>query len=128
VAGMTFAEAWAYLSGYTLTWLPPLSVTESHSARVGSTIPVQFTLTGFEGNFAVDDSVTLQLVDPDGNVVTGPVGLAHTPSTGIVIQGHKYHYNLRTKGLPRGTYTLVASYNSSTPGLPATATIVLRGK
>jgi hypothetical protein len=89
---------------------------------------VQFTLTDFEGNFAVDRVVTLRLVDAADTVVAGPVGLAQTPSAGIVIQGHKYHYNLQTKGLPRGTYTLVASYNSSPPGSPAKATIVLRDK
>jgi len=128
--GMTFDEAWAYLNGYSLTWtwLPPVSVTDPYTAQVGSTIPVQFTLTDLEGNFVADDSVTLQLLDADGNVVAGPVGLADNPSRGIVIRGHKYHYNLQTKGLPPGTYTLAASYNSATPGLPATVTIVLKDK
>jgi hypothetical protein len=130
MVGMTFDEAWTYLNGYTLTWtwLPPVSVTDPYTAQVGSTIPVQFTLTDLEGSFVTDESVTLQLLDADGNVVVGPIGLAESPSRGIVIRGHKYHYNLRTKGLPPGTYTLAVSYNSITPGLPATVTIVLKGK
>jgi hypothetical protein len=128
LAGRTFDEAWAYLSGYALSWLPPLSRTEAHAARAGSTIPVQFTITNFRGNFAADHSVTLKLFDSAGNVVVGPVGFGPTPSAGIVIQGHKYHYNLQTMGLLQGTYRLVASYNSSTPGVQATATIVLRDK
>ena len=77
------------------------------------------------GNFVTDPSVTIELADADGNVVVGPIGLGNNPATGIVIQGGKYHYNLQTKGLPAGLYTLRVYYNAVNPGQPYTWTINL---
>jgi len=79
-----------------------LSVTDPYTAQVGSTIPVRFTLTDPAGDFVADESVTLRLMDADGEVVVGPVCLADNPARGIVVRGHKYHYNLRTSGLSPG--------------------------
>ncbi len=97
LVGMTMDQAWAHLNGYTLTWLPPLSVANPYPVRAGRTVPVRFTLTDFQGEFAVDSSVTLRLVNAAGVTVVGPVGLSTNPTQGIVI---------------RGLYTLVIDYNA----------------
>ncbi|MCD6344422.1 MAG: hypothetical protein J7M17_02285, partial [Anaerolineae bacterium] len=119
LAGMTFAQAWGYLNGYTLTWLPPVSTTLPYRVQVGRTIAVQFTLTDFEGDFVTDNTVALRVLDTAGEVVVGPVGLANNPTPGLVIRGKKYHYNLRTANLPPGNYRLVVDYNALVPGQAA---------
>ena len=48
-----FARQWAHLNGYMLTWLPLLSVTDPYPVRAGRTVPVRFTLTDFQGEFAL---------------------------------------------------------------------------
>ena len=116
LAGMTFAQAWGYLNGYALTWLPPVSTAHPYRVQVGRTIAVQFTLTDFEDDFVTDNTVALQVLDTAGNVVVGPVGLANNPTPGLVIRGKKYHYNLRTANLPPGNYRLVVDYNALVPG------------
>ena len=97
-------------------------------AQSGRTIPVEFTLTDFQDNFAFDESVKLQVVDNAGNIVVDPVDLGSNPTNGIVIQGMKYHYNLQTKGLKAGIYILQVLYNSAAPNEPATWTIQIKGK
>ncbi len=123
--GMTVDQAWAYLNGYTLTWLPPLTTANPYKAQTGSTIPIEFTLTDFKGNFAADNSVTLKVLDANGDVVTGPIGVNGNPAQGIAIQGKKYHYNFQTTGLADGSYTIEVSYNSAIPNQPATYSIQL---
>ena len=118
MAGMNMDQAWAYLNGYQLQWLQPISNGNPYPSQVGRTIPIQFTLTDLQGNFVTDQSVTIELVDADGNVVVGPIGLGNNPATGIVIQNEKYHYNLQTKGLSAGLYTLRVYYNAVNPGQP----------
>ncbi len=113
LAGMTMDQAWANLNGYQLTWLPPLATANPYVAQTGSTIPIQFTLTDFKGNFAVDNSVTLKILDANGNIVAGPFGINNNPTQGITIQGKKYHYNFKTTGLAVGLYTIQVSYNSA---------------
>lgn len=120
LVGMTMDQAWAHLNGYTLTWLPPLSVANPYPVRAGRTVPVRFTLTDFQGEFAVDSTVTLRLVNGTGVTVVGPVGLSTNPTQGIVIRGHQYHYDMRTTGLTPGLYTLVIDYNAVEPGQRAT--------
>ncbi|MBI5840759.1 MAG: amidase domain-containing protein [Chloroflexi bacterium] len=119
-------EAWAYVNGYQLTWRPPLSMANPYVAQAGRTIPVEFTLVDFQDSFVIDESVKLQVVDNDGNIVIGPIGLGSNPTDGIVVQGKKYHYNLRTNGLSAGVYTLQVFYNSATPNEPAVWTIQIK--
>jgi len=123
---LTMEAAWAYLNGYTVNWLSPLDTSDPYIAQAGSTIPVQFTLLDMENNFVVDSSVQLQLLDDGGNVVLGPIGLGNNPDQGIAVQGQKYHYNLKTKGLDAGTYELQILYNSAAPGTPASRTILIK--
>jgi hypothetical protein len=99
MADMNMDEAWNFLNGYQLQWLQPISNDNPYTGQVGRTIPIQFTLVDMEGNFVADPGVTIELVDANGNVVVGPIGLGNNPATGIVIQNAKYHYNLQTKGL-----------------------------
>ena len=123
--GMTMDEAWNYTNGYQFEWLQPVSNGSPYQSQIGRTIPIQFTLADMEGNFVTDPSVTIELADADGNVVVGPIGLGNNPATGIVIQGGKYHYNLQTKGLSAGLYTLRVYYNAVNPGQPYIWTINL---
>ena len=120
MVGMNMDDAWDYLNGYQLQWQQPISNESPYPSQIGRTIPIQFTLADMEGNFVTDPGVTIELLDADGNVVVGPVGLSNNPATGIVIQGGKYHYNLQTKGLSAGLYTLRVYYNSVNPGQPYT--------
>lgn len=126
--GITMDEALTYTNGYQLTWRPPLSVANPYIAQSGRTIPVEFTLTDFQDNFAFDVSVKLQVVDNAGNIVVDPVVLGSNPTNGILVQGMKYHYNLQTKGLKVGIYTLQVFYNSVVPNEPTTWTIQIKGK
>jgi hypothetical protein len=126
--GMTMDDAWAYTNGYKLTWRPPLNTANPYVFQIGRTIPVEFTLVDSQGNFVVDESVTLQLLDNAGNIVVGPVGLGSNPANGIVIQGKKYHYNLQTKDLSAGIYTLQVFYNAVASNEPAIWTIQLKAK
>jgi len=123
--GMTMDEAWNYTNGYQFEWLQPVSNGSPYQSQIGRTIPIQFTLADMQGNFVTDPSVTIELADADGNVVVGPIGLGDNPATGIVIQGGKYHYNLQTKGLSAGLYTLRVYYNAVNPGQPYIWTINL---
>ena len=118
--GMTMDEAWNYTNGYQFEWLQPVSNGSPYQSQIGRTIPIQFTLADMGGNFVTDPSVTIELADANGNVVVGPIGLGDNPATGIFIQNGKYHYNLQTKGLPAGLYTLRVYYNAVNPGQPYT--------
>ncbi|MCD4669205.1 MAG: hypothetical protein K8S14_02030, partial [Actinomycetia bacterium] len=116
LVGLTFDQAWLHLNGYALTWLPPVSTIHPYRAQVGRTIVVQFALLDVEGDFVTDNTVTLRVLDTVGEVVVGPVGLANNHTSGMTIQGQKYHYNLRTANLPAGSYKLVVEYNALVPG------------
>lgn len=124
----TMNEAWSYLNGYQLTWRPPLTTANPYIARTGSTIPVEFTLTDFHDNFIIDESVKLQVTDDNGNIVIGPISLGSNPNEGIVVQGHKYHYNLQTKGLNANIYILQVFYNSVVPNEPTVWMIQIKAK
>jgi len=110
--GLTMNGAWSQINGYEFEWLQPLGNANPYTTKQGSTIPVKFSLTDFEGNFATDETVYLQVTDSNGNIVIGPVQINNNPNTGIKIQGNQYHYNLKTKDLPVGSYTLEVLYNN----------------
>ncbi len=98
---------------YSFEWLSPISGSGSYSAKAGSTIPVKFGVRDLNGVFVQDKSVELNLLDGSGNVVAGPFVFAHNPAQGVAILGNtQYHYNLKTKGLAPGTYTLRVIFNS----------------
>jgi hypothetical protein len=124
--GLTMNGAWVQINGYEFEWLQPLGNTNPYITKQGSTIPVEFSLTDFEGNFVTDETVYLQVTDSNGNIVIGPVQINNNPNIGIKIQGNQYHYNLKTKDLPVGSYTLEVFYNNGTQS--EIKTINLTGK
>lgn len=128
VVGMNMDNAWTYLNGYQLAWLPPISNSNPYSAQQGSEIPVKFTVTDFEGNFVIDETLTLQVSDSIGNVVIGPIQIGDNPNNGIKIQEDQYHYNLKTKDLPAGSYNVQVTYNSSNGAQSETRSIILTKK
>ena len=92
---------------YSFEWLSPISGSGTYSAKSGNTIPVKFRVRDLDGVFVHDESVELNLLDGSGNVVAGPFVFAQNPTQGVAILGNtQYHYNLKTKGLATGTYTL----------------------
>jgi hypothetical protein len=125
---MTMDQAWNYLNGYQIACLPPLNTKNPYSAQQGRVVPVEFTLTDMDGNFVEDQSVTLRVLDANGNVVMSSVGISNNPMQGIVIQGQKYHYNLDTSGLQKGNYALQVLYNSTNPQEPSVWQIAIAGK
>ncbi len=125
MVGMTMDEAWRYTNGYQLEWLPPISNSNPYNAQLGSTIPVKFTATDFDGNFVIDESLTLQVLDSNGNVVVGPIEVGNDPNNAMEIQGSQYHYNLNTNDLPEGSTILQVTYNSSNGVQSETRSITL---
>ncbi|MFN3491616.1 MAG: PxKF domain-containing protein, partial [Anaerolineales bacterium] len=123
LVGLTMNGAWVQINGYEFEWLQPLGNANPYTTKQGNTIPVKFSLTDFENNFIEDESVYLQITDSNGNVVIGPVQVSNTPNTGIKIQGNQYHYNLKTKDLPIGSYTLEVFYNNGTQSEIKTITL-----
>jgi hypothetical protein len=120
MVGMNMVAAWSHVNGYSLEWLPPISNSNPYRANQGSAIPVKFAVTDFEGNFVIDNSVILKVLDSNGNTVIGPIQAGDNPNSAIKIQGNQYHHNLKTKNLPNGFYTLQIFYNSIDPNAPAT--------
>ncbi|NWG05178.1 MAG: peptidoglycan DD-metalloendopeptidase family protein [Chloroflexi bacterium] len=110
--GLTMDGAWVQINGYEFEWLQPLGNANPYATKQGNTIPIKFSITDFENNFLEDETVYLQVVDLNGNVVIAPVQVSNNPNTGIKIQGNQYHYNLKTKDLPVGSYTLEVFYNN----------------
>lgn len=123
--GMSMDQAWRYVNGYRLKWLPPIGTEDSYTGQQGRVIPVKFTVTDFEGNFVMDETLILQVLDSNGNVVIGPVQVSDNTNNNLKIQGNQYHYNLQTKDLPAGSYTLQITYNSSNGVQSETRSIIL---
>jgi hypothetical protein len=126
--GLSMDEAWNHLNGYNLTWLPPIITADPYEGKQGSTIPIQFAIETLTGEFVEDDTVFLQVVNQEGEVVAGPFSLDKYPAQGISIQGKKYHLNLKTKDLAPGEYTVEVYYNSVLPDVPATWDLLLLEK
>ncbi len=126
--GLSFTEAWNHLNGYNLEWLPPLSEKDPYDAQINSKIPIKFSIKTQEGKSFKDETVWLQVVDENGLVVIDPIGLGKSPSKEIDFQGKKYHFNLETKDLEPGLYTLEVYYNSVEPGEPAVRNLLVKEK
>lgn len=116
--GMSMKQAWVYLSGYQLKMLAPLKTSNPYMVRSNKTIPIQFSLIDYQGNFIVDNSITLRVNDASGAAVIAPVGISSHSDTGLYINGSekKYHYNLNTTGWAPGSYNLEIFYNGETQG------------
>jgi murein DD-endopeptidase MepM/ murein hydrolase activator NlpD len=125
---LSMEEAWNHVNGYNLTWLPPLSNTDSYESKVGSTILVQFRLETLKGEFVEDETVLIQVVNEAGDVILGPFTPSNNPTNGITIQGKKYHLNIKAKDLEPGNYTIEVYYNAVEPGEPAIWNLVLMEK
>jgi hypothetical protein len=111
---------------YPFEWLPPLDDFELFTAKAGRTIPVKFEVHDLSGVTVKDTSVELRLLDVAGNTVAGPFVFANNPNQGVAILGNgQYHHNLRTAGLPVGTYILQVTFNSSQLGGRVNKTIQL---
>jgi len=126
--GLSLADAWSHLNGYNLDWLPPLGKKDPYEVQINSTIPIRFSIKTKEGKEIKDETVWLQIVDENGQVVVDPIGLGKNPTQEIDYQGKKYHYNLKTEGLEPGLYNLEVYYNSVEPGEPAVWNLLLKEK
>lgn len=94
-------------------FLPPVSLDKQFEA--GSTIPVKFRLTDAGGAPAVANVVAVRLRNGQEQLLGTPVSTA--PGTGI------YHYNLSTRGLAAGLWTLAVTL---VDGTEVTKAVVLR--
>ncbi len=90
---------------YTLTWLPPLHPDALDMARVGSIIPVEFSIRDRDGRSVIDNSITLEIDGPDGHIV-GSIGIGDDPARTITVRGNIYHYDFQTAGMAHGSYNL----------------------
>ncbi|MFO8036538.1 MAG: peptidoglycan DD-metalloendopeptidase family protein [Anaerolineales bacterium] len=126
--GLSMDEAWNFVNGYELTWLSPVVKKDPYHTVPGSTIPVQFSIETQEGEFVEDDSVSLQVVNQAGEVVSGPHHVGRNPAKGITIQGKKYHLNVQTRGLEPGLYRVEVYYNAVDPEEPAAWNLLLKEK
>lgn len=96
------------VSEYLLMWNPPFrSQSEPYAAKAGSNIPVKFSVNSIGGDALIEEDVELTLTDANGIVAMGPFFASNDPNTGIKINNDgTYHFNLRTKGLALGSYSV----------------------
>ncbi len=94
-----------------LVWNPPLDLADPYTVS-GGTLPVKFTVADLRGDFVHSENAHLVLYDENGAAIRGPFGFSSNPDTGISITGKQYHHNLRMKGLPAGSYTLMVTVES----------------
>jgi hypothetical protein len=98
---------WYNFSGF----LPTLG---KSSYKLGSTIPIKWQLTDYNGNFIGElSTVVALLVGPVGGTLVAP-----TPSGGTVLRydttDNQYIFNWKTTGLEAGNYTISLSLNDGT--------------
>lgn len=97
-------------------WQPPLGAA-GFGGNAGRTLPVKFTITTPGGIFVNDSSVAVDLLDANGTIVAGPMTYAPTPDAGVAVltdgSGSTYQANLRTSGLPPGTYSVRVRFSSA---------------
>ena len=94
----------------SFTWLSPTPT----SANAGRTVPVRFSVTAPDGSFVLDQSVRVELLDADGNTVSGPYLWSTTPSAGVTANDGAYVVTLDTTKASAGGYTLRVSFSSAT--------------
>jgi hypothetical protein len=123
--GMNMDQAWAFIYGYEFKWLPPVNSAIHYSVNRGNPIPLNFSIEDFKGNFVQDGLLALQVFDSKGNQVLGPVGLSTGSAQAITIQAGSYHYDLETRDLAEGIYTILVLYNAHDPSTPAGLTFTI---
>jgi len=102
------------LSGSFGGFLPPLRSDGSARFKSGRTIPVKFRLSDCSGDAITDAVVTLSVTGPNPNepVEVKPAGKSNQGDTFRAAgKSGQYIYNLKTKGYPKGPYTLTVSSN-----------------
>ena len=83
-------------------WLPPIK----NGVQVGRTLPLKFSFHDCEdGTLYVDEDVTLEIVDEDGQIAEVLV-FTGNPGTGIDENGSFYHANWDTSGFEPGAWTI----------------------
>jgi hypothetical protein len=108
--GSTTASMLVRVSGYTYEWLDPIADT----FVVGRNLPVKFTVRGPDGAFVLDQSVVVDVIDANGNVVAGPYVFGDQPSRLVMWSSDSYHVNVDTKDLAPGMYWLRVTFSSPT--------------
>jgi hypothetical protein len=114
MVGSTMDQAWQWVNGYSLEWLPPLDSVDLLHVEHGEVVAVAFTLGNHTGEPVLDPTVALYLIDIRGTLWLGPIGLSSDPDEGLVYGGMgEYHFNLPTESLPEGPYRIVVAFNSA---------------
>ena len=108
--GSTRANMLVNVGGYSYEWFDPLGDT----FVVGRNLPVKFTVRGPSGEFVLDRTVVVDVVDANGNVMAGPYTFGDQPSRSVTWSGDSYHVNVDTRSLGSGTYLLRVTFSSST--------------
>lgn len=112
---------------YSVTWLPPLHKDEAYATKHKKIIPVAFQLLDQNGTFIRDETVQIRVLNANRETVTGPFSFNKNHNKGVKIVGNKsYRYNLRTKGLAPGTYTIEVSFRGELITGKSTKTFLLQ--
>ena len=98
------------VGGYSYEWLDPLGDT----FVVGRNLPVKFTVQGPDGAFVLDRTVVVDVVDANGNVMSGPYTFGDQPSRSVTWSNDSYHVNVDTRSLAPDMYWLRVTFSSST--------------
>ena len=94
------------VSGYSYEW--------SSSFAIGRNLPVKFTVRDADGNFVLDRSIRVDVVDAAGNVVVGPYLFGDQPSRSVTVSNESYHVNVDARDLAPGAYWLRVQFSSPT--------------
>ncbi len=93
-------------------WLSPLQPDGSIKVSDGDVTPLEFRVATPDGAFAMDESVTVDVISGNGSTILGPFGFAGSPNSGVVFQDNVYQINLPTSDLAHGQYRLRVRFDS----------------
>jgi hypothetical protein len=80
---------------------------------VGRNLPVKFTVRGPDGSAILDQTVQVDVLDADGNVVAGPYLFGDQPSRSVMWGNDSYHVNVDTRAVAPGAYWLRVRFSSA---------------
>jgi len=120
-SGSTRASMLVKVGGYSYEWFEPLG----DSFVVGRNVPVKFTVRGPSGEFVLDRTVVVDVVDATSTLMAGPYTFGDQPSRSVMWSGDSYHVNVDTKDLAPGMYWLRVSFSS--PTLTGSFTLATNG-